>query len=349
MSWWVSMADTDPATRLDVVMLAYGAEPVIGEAVAAVAQSVGVDVALVVVDNGCLRTDLDELCAGSGARLVRPGANLGFAGGVNLGAQQGDAPYLALVNSDAIVASDALARLVAVAAAPGVGIASGSIRLAGDPSRMNSAGNPVHVLGLSWAGGLGRPAAEYAEPADIASASGAGLVVRRELWDRLGGFPQEFFAYQEDLELSWRTWQAGARVRYAPDAVVVHHYEFSRNPSKMYLLERNRLLFVLTCYGRRTLVLLAPALLAFEFALAVLATAQGWGPQKVRGWLWLLRHTAWVRERRRLVQDARVVPDRTLAWLWSETFEAAAMPLPTWAQPLQGLLVGYWRLARRFL
>ncbi|HEY5515094.1 MAG TPA: glycosyltransferase family 2 protein, partial [Pengzhenrongella sp.] len=139
------------------------------------------------------------------------------------------------------------------------------------------------------------------------------------------------------------------RVRYLPDAVVVHHYEFSRNPLKMYLLERNRMLFVLTCYGGRTLALLAPALVAFELAVAVVAGAQGWGWQKVRGWFWVVGHLGWVRARRRVVQNARTVPDKELTGLWVGRFDAAAMPLPAVAAPLQWLLAGYWSLVRRAL
>jgi len=341
---------TDPSVpRVGVVMLAYGAEPVIDRAIAAVASSRGIEVALVVVDNGCSRDDLGALCHANGAVLVQSPRNLGFAGGVNLGARHVDAPFLGLVNSDAVVDVDALRRLVDVVEEPRVGIASGSIRLSDDPSLMNSAGNPVHVLGLCWAGGMGEPAADHAAARDVASASGAGLVIRREVWDRLGGFPDEFFAYQEDLELSWRTWQLGYRVRYVPDAVVVHHYEFSRNPRKMFLLERNRLLFVLTCYGPRTLALLAPALAVFEIAMAAVAAAQGWGPQKVRGWAWVLGHLGWVGRRRRVVQTIRRVPDRALVRLWTDRFDAAAMPLPSWARPLQSILAAYWAAVRRLV
>ena len=332
-----------------VVMLAYGDEPVLDDAVDAVLASRGVQVSLVLVDNGCTRPDLASIGSRPGVELLTPDRNLGFTGGVNLGASRLRAGFLALVNSDAVVDPDALARLVAVAADPSVGIATGSIRLAEDPATINSAGNPVHFLGLCWAGGLGDPAGAHAEPVDVPAASGAGIALRREVWDALGGFPTAFFAYQEDLELSWRCWQRGWRVRYVPDAVVVHHYEFSRNASKMYLLERNRLLFVATCYAGRTLLLLAPVLLAFEAAMLVVATAQGWGRQKVRGWWWVLRHLDGVRTRRRAVQTARTVPDRALAHLWVDRFDAAAMPLPPGAGVLQAALAGYWRVVRRLL
>ncbi len=337
------------APQLGVVMLAYGDEPVLGDAIEAVLGSHDVRVRLVLVDNGCTRPDLPELAARDGVVLVRPATNLGFAGGVNRGAREVTEPFLALVNSDAVVAPDALARLVDVAADPAVGIASGSIRLAEDPSTMNSAGNPVHVLGLSWAGGLHEPAARHDRPGPVASASGAGLVMRRSVWEALGGFPDAFFAYQEDLELSWRCWQSGLTVRYVPDAVVVHHYEFSRHPRKMYLLERNRLLFVLTCYGSRTLLVLAPALVAFELAMLAVSAAQGWAGQKVRGWGWVLRHVGWVRSRRRTVQAARTVADAALADLWTDTFDPAAIALPRAAQPLQAAFAVYWRLVRRLI
>lgn len=335
------------APHVGVIMLAFGPEPVIDEAIEAVLASRGVEVLLVVVDNGCHREDLPRLCARPGVRLVRPATNLGFTGGVNLGVEHVETPFVGLVNSDAVVAPDALARLAAVASRPEVGIASGSIRLASDPATMNSAGNPVHVLGLGWAGGLGESASDHATEVDVAAASGAGLVLRREVWDELGGFPEAFFAYQEDLELSWRCWQSGRSVRYVPDAVVVHHYEFSRNDLKMYLLERNRLLFVLTCYGPRTLALLAPPLLAFELAMVGVATAQGWGGRKVSGWWWLLRHAAWVRDRRRAVQAARRVDDSALIPLWTDRFDPAALPLPRWASPVQAVLAGWWRVVRR--
>jgi GT2 family glycosyltransferase len=337
------------APVVDVVMLAFGDEPYLVDALDAVIASQGVDVRFVLVDNGCTRDDVDALCADRGVTLLRPARNLGFTGGVNLGAREGGAEFLALVNSDAIVAPDALATLVDVAADPSIGIASADVRLADDPSTMNTAGNPLHVLGLSWAGGLGDPAADHRVARDVASASGATLAMRRATWEALGGFPEPFFAYQEDLELSWRAWQRGWRVRYVPGAVVVHHYAFSRNPRKMYLLERNRLLVVLTTYGTRTLLLLAPALLGFELAMAVVAGLQGWGRQKVAGWGWLLRNTGWVRSRRAQVQAERTVPDRELVGLWVARFSPVALALPAGAEILQVVLEGYWRLVRRFV
>lgn len=331
-----------------VVTLAYGAEEYLREAVAAVLASEGVTVEVVVVDNGCA-WDVGPLAADPRVRVLRPGTNTGFTGGCNLGAAATTAPVLALVNSDAIVAPDALAVLAEAARAPGVGLVSGSVRLAARPEFMNTAGNPVHALGLSWAGGLEEPASRHAVGGPVASASGAALAVRRAVWDDLGGLTEKFFAYMEDCDLSLRCWQRGLQVRYVPAAVVAHHYEFSRNPGKLMLIERNRLAMLLTVYGTRTLLLLAPPLLALELAMLAVAAQQGWARQKLEGYRWLIGHRRWLLERRREVQAARTVPDRDLAHLLTGRFDPVALPLPPGGGVLDAAMAGYWALVRRLL
>ncbi|UNX55763.1 glycosyltransferase family 2 protein [Georgenia sp. TF02-10] len=334
---------------LSVVMLAYGAEEWLVDAVDAVLASTGPSLEVVLVDNGCTSDAVAVVTDRPGVRVLRPGRNLGFTGGVNLGVAESRAPVVALVNSDAVVAPDCLARLVRRAADPAVGIVGALVVLADDPGTVNSAGNPLHVLGLSWAGRMGEPVSAIPERASVASASGACLAMRREVWDLLGGFPAELFAYLEDLDLGWRCWQQGLRVEVLAAARARHHYEFGRSPLKMYLLERNRLLLVLTTYSRRMLLALALPLVAFELAILAVSWRQGWARQKLRGWAWVAGHLGWVRRRRRAVQAARQVPMRSLVPLLTTSFDAAQMPLPAAALPLQTVLQGYWAVVRRFV
>ena len=198
---------------------------------------------------------------------------------------------------------------------------------------LNSAGNEIHWTGLSWAGHHGEPASTYQEPRDVLAASGALCAIRRSTWDALGGFHDEFFAYYEDAQLSLRCWQRGLRVVFEPAAVGVHRYEFSRRPQKMFLLERNRLLTLLTCYQRRTLVVLAPILALLELGCSALAVVQGWGREKIRSWGWLLRHRALIRMRRAEIQDAGSVRDRELAPRFSTTLELGPLGRPGWLAP----------------
>lgn len=335
--------------KVSVVMLAYGAEEYLHLAVQAVLDSSGVEVEIILVDNGAATEAMALVPADD--RIIRlvPESNLGFTGGANLGAASAKFPTIALVNSDAIVEPTTLAQLARHLADPEVGIVGALVLLAAAPDRINSAGNPLHVLGLSWAGNMNQLASTVTEVRQVASASGACLAIRKDLWNSLGGFPDEFFAYVEDLELSWRCWQRGLRVEVLPTAHVLHHYEFSRNSLKMYLIERNRLLFLLTVHERRTQLLLAPALLAFEVAIFAVSVSQGWARQKANGWRWILTHQRWIRDRRRMVQQARTVRDANLLGLITDTFDPDQTPLPPFATPLEQLLRGYWRVARRLI
>lgn len=312
-----------------VVMVAYGAEPLLHEAVTSVLGSVGVRVEVVLIDNGADPGAIESVRDLPGVTLVVPGENIGFAAGCNLGAATTSAEIVALFNCDATMRADALRQLASALEDPSVGIATASIRLADTPDLMNSAGNPVHYLGMAWAGGHGRPASEYGMPRPVSSASGACCAVRHDLWDELGGFDEDYFAYHEDVELSLRCWQRQRSVLYVPDAIAWHHYEFDRNPTKTYLLERNRLLTLLTTYGGRSLALLAPALAAQELALLLLATRQGWLSAKTDGYRWLLRHHRDVWRRRREVQAARRCPDRAVMVHLATTFDATNVdPVP---------------------
>jgi GT2 family glycosyltransferase len=342
------MTVPEPVPRVSAVVLAWQAEPWLRRGVHALLAAEKVDVDVVLVDNGCTTDDVTELEHLDRVTVVRPGRNLGFAAGCNAGAAAGTGEYLALVNGDAIVEPTALVQLVEALGQPDTAIAGASIRLADDPRLLNSGGNPVHVLGVSWVGRLGEPETRV-DAVEVPVASGACLLVRQALWREFGGFDPEYFAYHEDTELSLRAWRTGRRVLYVPGAVAVHRYEMSRNPAKLYLVERNRLMLVATVWSARGLVLLAPALALLEAGTLVLAARQGWFGAKLRGWRWLWAHRSHLRQRRRLLQAERVVPDAVWMARLTDTFDISVLPMPGVVRYLNLVLRGYWRLVRRFL
>lgn len=333
-------------STVSVIVLAYGVEEHLDSCVRAVLNQAGEGSEVLVVDNGAASA-VDRLPDHARLRVIRPGANLGFAGGCNEAARHASGDVLVFVNSDAVLADGALARLTEAVTITEVGLACGGVRLADRPDAMNSVGNPVHFVGLAWAGGLGEPASGHTRVVDVPSICGAFFAVRRDVWTALGGFPAEFFCYHEDVELSLRARQRGLRLIMEPAAVAFHHYEFSRNPRKMYLLERNRLLSVLTVYPAAVLAAAAPALLLFECAVTLLALRQGWLQQKMDGWRWLVRNAGWVRARRARVQADRLVSAAVFAGMLTTSLT------PTGDSRMLAVanraLGGYWSCARRLL
>ena len=298
---------------------------------------------MIVVDNG------GDVELRDGVTVISPGRNLGYGAGNNLGARRATGEALVFLNPDTVVAPGALAALVAPLADPSVGIVTARLRLLDVPETLNSAGNEVHVTGIGWAGGYGEPAASVTELRDVAFPSGAAMAVRRELFEELGGFTDELFLYQEDLVFGWRVRLRGLRVVVNPAADVYHEYEFARNPGKQYLLERNRLVFVLSSYSPRLLALLAPVLVSTELGMLALALREGWARDKAAGWAWLVRNRRWLRRHRRETQALRRVPDRELARFLSPVVAPGMIPVPAPIRLANPLMRAYWRLVRRAL
>jgi GT2 family glycosyltransferase len=302
-----------------------------------------------VVDNGGSGAEIEDARGRAGVRVLSSGRNLGFAGGCNLGAREASSDILVFLNPDTVVAPGAIAQLASTLEDPGVGIAMPRLRLLDRPELLNSRGTEVHVAGIAWAGGYGEPADQVDELRDVAAPSGAAMAMHAETFRGLGGFTEELFMYQEDLLLGWKARLAGLRVVVDPRADVFHDYEYGRNVDKHYLLERNRLVFVLSTYSGRLLFLLGPVLLALELGLTVQAAREGWLRDKLRGWGWCARHARWLLRQRRATQRLRCVSDRELTAALTPTLSPAMISVPAGTRAANRAVEAYWRLARRAL
>ncbi|MEO7130607.1 MAG: glycosyltransferase family 2 protein, partial [Dermatophilaceae bacterium] len=336
----------DTCTR-SVILLGYRDEPYLEQALAAIEADCDPRDEIILVDNGIEGRAAREGAWPTRVRIVGNGENTGFSGGCVRGAAAASGDILVFVNSDAIVRRGAFDALARGLNQPGVGIACGCLRLADQPDLVNSVGNPLHFSGISWAGACGDPAVDHLVEDDVAVATGGLLALTRTTWDALDGFDELYFAYNEDTDLSLRAWLQGMRVRYVPDAVADHHYEFGRSPLKMYLVERNRLITVLTDYPARLLSAVLPALVAMELLILLQSVMQGWAAQKLKSWWWLARHARLLRARRAKVQAGVTASDADIATLLVAKVEPPMMAPPPGMGLVNRALQGYWNVALR--
>jgi len=330
------------SSSLSVVVVAYRSGPSLQRCLRAVHED-SPEADVIVVDNG--GADLGK----ERGRVVAAAANLGYAGGARLGAREARGETLVFLNQDAVVEPGALAHLARTVADPGIGIAMARLRLLERPELLNSGGTVVHVSGIAWAGRYGENAEAVRELEEVPAPSGAALAIRRGLYEELGGFSAELFMYLEDLELGWRARLHGLSVVVQPAADVLHEYEFSRNREKLALLERNRLVFVLSSYSLRLLLLLGPVLGAIEVGMLALAVRQGWLRGKVGGWWWMASRLGWLRQHRRETQRLRRVRDRELARFLTPTLDPKMIGLPRGAGVLNAAIERYWRVVEKLL
>jgi GT2 family glycosyltransferase len=340
------------ADAVAVVIVTHESAGQIGRTLAAlVPQLRGYD-DLIVVENGSsdARITIGAVHGTApGARVVQQD-NKGFAGGAVAGARLADAPLLVFLNPDARPAPDFLAELRRPAAErPGWGAWQALVTMDGG-TRINTAGNVAHFLGISWAGRCGRPVADApADLEEVAFASGAALVVRREAWEQVGGFEERYFMYCEDLDLSLRLRLAGWEVGIAPAARVEHDYDFEKGDRKWFLLERNRWWTILADYPSRLLALVAPALVLQELALLGVAARGGWLAQKLRSLAAVLGSLPSVLARRRSVQAGAKIDAATFARHLSSELDSPYLGGLAQVGALGTAQRAYWAALRRLL
>jgi GT2 family glycosyltransferase len=332
-----------------VVIVAYGSGAALTRCLHSLEPEVDDETEVIVVDNGNGGREITEAERMRFVRVLRPRENLGFAGGCNLGARHAAGATLVFLNPDTVVAPGAIGALAGRLADSAVGITTARLRLLDRPELLNSAGNVLHVTGLAWAGRYGEPAEHVTREEEVTYPTGAAMAVRAQLFWELGGFTEELFMYQEDLELAWRARLRGLRIVLVPQADVYHEYDYGRNPAKHYLLERNRLVFLLSAYSGRLLVLLGPVLVSTELGMLVLAVKDGWARDKLAGWGWCVRRARWLRQRRRKTQKLRRVPDRDLAVHLTALVDPAMIVVPGFLRVVNPVLERYWSLVQRAL
>jgi hypothetical protein len=247
--------------------------------------------------------------------VVENDGNLGFGHGSNLGARHARGAYIAFLNPDTVVEPGWLdALVVALEGHPRAGLATSKILLRDDPERINTCGNRVHCTGLTLCRGLGARREAFGTRTWVSAVSGAAFVVRRDLFESLGGFDESFFLYMEDTDLSWRARLAGYGCLYVPDSVVHHDYALRFGPRKIYYQERNRYVMLLKSLRWGTLLVLLPALLLGEVVTwgFVLLRERRRVMNKLRAYAWVVQQWDRIMEGRRVTQTLRRIADREL-------------------------------------
>ena len=214
-------------TRVAAIIVSYRSGPHLERCLAALDRQTTKPAQIVVVDNeGILDAARLRCSTGIALKLLRPATNTGFAAGNNLGVRAcADHEWIALINPDAIAAADWLERLLdAARKTPGVACFASRMLQDGRRERLDGAGDAYHASGLAWRRGYGAPATGggYDTPREVFSACAAAALYRRDAFEAVGGFDEDFFCYLEDVDLGFRLRLAGHRFLYVPAAVAYH-------------------------------------------------------------------------------------------------------------------------------
>ena len=193
---------------------------------------------IVVVDDGSADGIVSEVGSEFGSRVIRHETPRGFCVAANRAVAAASGSVVQLLNDDTEVCPGWGAAVSHFDDAR-IGAVSPMVLLAFDPSRIDSAGDGYFVGGVAYKRYNGSPLAAVDLRAErVFGANGTASFFRREAFLHVGGLPEEFGAYFDDIDLSFRLRRAGFAILFEPASRVLHHVSSSYGPPRGDLLAR---------------------------------------------------------------------------------------------------------------
>lgn len=206
---------------------------------------------IVVVDNGSIDGSAELIARDfPKVHLIKLAKNTGFTGGVNTGisyALEHGAEAIALFNNDAVAKPDWLQKLVErLSSSSNIGIVTSKM-LRMDKKHLDDTGDFYTTRGIAFPRGRNRlDTGQYDQAESVFAASGGASLYRADLLQQIGLFDEDYFAYFEDVDISFRARLAGWDIWYEPAAVMYHHVNATSNKLGGFLRFHNIKNFIYT-------------------------------------------------------------------------------------------------------
>lgn len=356
----IDEADLAPAPaprserRVLAVLVTHEGEPWLDRTLTALSEQTHEALDVVAVDNASTDRSRERLLAHLDERdVLVADIDLGFAGAVSmaLDARAGsDADYVLLLHDDIELRPDAVSRLAAALDQdPRLAVVGPKLLDWDDPGRLQALGWTIDLTGRSVPsvdeGELDQ--GQHDTDGRTLFVSTAGMMVRRDVFDRLGRLDRRYHLFRDDLDVCWRAWLAGHDVEVVPGASALHvasaeqEVRLGRTVAlgPRYFHERNTFATLLKNYGFARLLVVVPAYFLVGIAkifgfLLTRRFADVW--QTVRAWLWNGWHLRETARLRRAVQRDRVRSDRELR----ELFGRITLRVRAYAEAIAGWVAG---------
>lgn len=239
--------------EVTVVIPNYKGEAYLRPCVESLLAGTGLEMDVIIVDNGSRDGCVEEV------RRLYPQVecvcldqNYGFCKAVNIGIRKAETPYVFLLNNDTLVCKGAVETLLAsLKKDRRIFSVEAKMIQYQDRTKIDSAGTFYNAFGWAYARGKDRPADQYRKRGPVFSACAGAAMYRREVFEEIGLFDEEHFAYLEDVDVGYRARIAGYRNVYEPMARIIHvgsaasgsrHNEFKVRLSarnNLYLIYKN--------------------------------------------------------------------------------------------------------------
>jgi GT2 family glycosyltransferase len=304
---------------ISIIILNYNSGNLVKDCVASILASNYKNYEIIVVDNKS-RDDSQNICKKQfpQIKLIQNNENMGFCEGNNVGIRLTKGKFVVLLNPDTKVDKKLFEEFLLEYNKKGEGLFQPKLLSMDEPTKINSAGNMIHIFGFGFSRGKGIvDTNQYDKYREINYPSGACLFTSKKIFEDIGIMDSFLWAYHDDLELGWRAAKFGFNSFFVPNAIVYHKESsnFKWSKKKFFLLERNRLYCLLTQYSKKTFRRLLPYLILVEIIVFFYYIKKGLFFEKIQGYKEIIKNLKKISEKQkeleclRKIEDGQIVPN----------------------------------------
>ncbi|MCG2686463.1 glycosyltransferase family 2 protein [Candidatus Parcubacteria bacterium] len=312
---------------VSVIIVNYNAKNYLRSCLEAVVQNTYPNYEVLVVDNGS--TDGSNVMVahqfGDRVQLLPLAKNFGPAYARNRGVEQAQGKYLAFLDNDTIPDKNWLGAAVGEMEKDiSIGAVQCKLLLASDRKKFDYAGDYLSQYGFL----VQRVEAsvvdhgQFDQKDEILSAKSAAMLIRKDVFEEVGGFDEDYFIYLEETDLGWRTWLAGYRIIFVPDSVVYHEFGTTsllepklQSFNAKFHGTKNYITTLIKNFGWFNTLKIVPVHTIIWLGLGGYLISKGSfreGFYVWRGVLWCGFHLPRILEKRRRIQSTRAVAEGAL-------------------------------------
>lgn len=289
---------------------------------------------IIVVDNGSTDNSVELIKSlfinelkSSRVKLIENKKNLGAAEARNIGVRKSSGKYVLILDNDTKIKQGWFDEIINfINQHPRLGLAQPKLLTMGT-NKFNYAGDLISSFGFLVERARGAEDKGQFDKVDkIFALNIASAFFRREIFEKLGGFDEDYYLYWEETDFAWRAWLAGYQVLFAPNITVWHAYgtkekgkQYYKRRQKFYRPAyfgcRNMITTLIKNLGLKKLIFILPVNIGCWLVLALLFLAQLKVERSLailKGIWWNLTHLPEILEKRRIIQSTRVISDQQL-------------------------------------
>ncbi len=313
---------------ISIIILNYNGKHHLRECLDSIFNQNFTDFEVILVDNNS--TDSSVLWVRENypkVKTVENKSNLGFAGGNNCALPYALGEWVFFLNNDTMLENNCLAEI-----AKGISerktnhlVFAPLMVNFDEPTKVDSGGDCLYpwCLGYKYED-LEADDAIFADKREIMSACGGGAVFNKELFNKIGGFDEDFFLIYEDVDLSLMAKRMGveiwmlpkAKIRHKGCATIVQH-----SAQRMYFAERNKFYLKIKHYPLITLLKYSPQIFLFQVLSMVLCTFRGYFFMRLKAYIDILRNLPkMLKKRKKIFADYPMSGKEFEKFLYKKSF-----------------------------